>query len=56
LLVDAGADLNAANEDGMTPLLIAAINGHAEIVKSLIARGTNINAASYDGITPVEVA
>jgi len=45
-LVDAGADLNARNSDGLTPLQLAADNRSDDAVKILIKLGADINAAS----------
>ncbi len=36
-LLEAGADMNARNESGQTPLQVAAENGHDEIVRELCA-------------------
>ena len=45
-LIDAGADVNAANEDGDTALMNAACNGHVEIAKHLLEAGADINATA----------
>ncbi|MBO7411989.1 MAG: ankyrin repeat domain-containing protein [Ottowia sp.] len=50
-LLDAGADVNAADGNGWTPLMFAARDGHADIVRLLIERGANINAAQTGGKT-----
>ncbi len=38
-LLDAGADINAANRVGETALALAAGSGHVKMVKFLLARG-----------------
>ena len=43
LLNREGTDVNAANENGYTPLMLAAKNGHTAIVELLKARGAEIN-------------
>ena len=48
LLIAKGADVNAKNDGGYTPLHQAAINGHKEIAELLIEKGANVNAK--DGI------
>jgi len=53
LLVDAGADVNAANEMGHTPLHFAA---NADAVRALVAAGADVNARSRDGSTPLHLA
>jgi ankyrin repeat protein len=50
-LVDNGADINAKDEDGHTALIVAAKNGHTEIVNLLLNRGADINAKDKDGET-----
>ncbi len=43
-LLDHGADLQATNSFGATPLLAAAASGDIEIVRLLLDRGANVNA------------
>ena len=38
-LLEAGADINACNHIGWTPLSMAAVNGHDRVVKALIEVG-----------------
>lgn len=45
-LVDAGADLEARNEDGLTPLLLAADERADQTVALLLKLGADINAQS----------
>jgi len=35
-LIEMGADVNKAMDDGVPPLLIAAYNGHEAVVRALI--------------------
>jgi len=44
LLIELGADVNAKNDVGDTPLIWASYNGDKELVKLLIKVGANINA------------
>lgn len=54
LLVENGADVNAAPKDGFTPLIKTAYYGHFDIAKLLVENGANVNAASkWDGFTPL---
>jgi ankyrin repeat protein len=41
VLLDAGADVNLAAVNGITPLMAAAFAGQDEIVKRLLAQGAN---------------
>jgi ankyrin repeat protein len=52
LLIDAGADVNATNSDGMTPLWFAG----PDIARILIAKGANINARDKSGQTALTAA
>jgi len=38
-LVEAGAEVNVTNHEGWTPLMIAALKGHLEIARILVAKG-----------------
>ncbi|HUT52061.1 MAG TPA: ankyrin repeat domain-containing protein [bacterium] len=55
-LLDRGADVNAADEDGCTPLIWAALSGKRETVELLIARGGDVNCKDSDGQTPLHIA
>ena len=53
----AGTDVNAKDDEGMTPLHWAAPEGHKEIAELLIAKGANVNAKSDDeGMTHLHFA
>jgi ankyrin repeat protein len=58
ILIDAGADINACDHAGNTPLHLAA-QGYGEkapVVKELLARGANPNVTNEDGFTPAMIA
>jgi len=44
--ISKGADVNAKDGDGLTPLHYAARNGHKEIVDLLLAKGADVNAVA----------
>jgi ankyrin repeat protein len=56
LFIAKGADVNAKNRYGSTPLHRAAIQGHKEIVELLVTKGADVNAKSETYGTPLDVA
>ena len=55
-LLDAGANVNAHNNDGWTPLMGAAFKGQTTTAAKLLAHGANVNAARNDGWTALMLA
>jgi uncharacterized protein len=51
-----GADLNAPDATGNTPLIIAVLTGNRLTVKRLVDRGADINRPGADGLTPLALA
>jgi ankyrin repeat protein len=51
-----GANIEAKNVFGNTPLYGASAGGHLAIVKKLLSRGANILAANNDGQIPIHMA
>ena len=53
-LIKAGANVNQQGAgDKTTPILVAAINGHFDLVSYLLDQGANPNLASIGGVTPL---
>jgi len=52
-ILDGGADVNAADADGITLVSSAARRGHTETVRALAARGADVDAVDVRGATPV---
>ena len=50
------ADLNKADITGMTPLIIATINGHAKCVELLIQAGADLNIQMPNGWSAIAIA
>uniref|UniRef100_UPI003D81C575 Designed ankyrin repeat proteins,Ferritin heavy chain, N-terminally processed n=1 Tax=Homo sapiens TaxID=9606 RepID=UPI003D81C575 len=56
VLMARGAEVNAADDVGVTPLHLAAQRGHLAIVSVLLAFGASVNAADLWGQTPLHLA
>ena len=55
-LIELGADINKAQDNGATPLFMAAQTGYEVVVRTLIEAGADINKAKDTGATPLFVA
>ncbi|GJE90650.1 ankyrin repeat domain-containing protein [Phanerochaete sordida] len=51
--VDAGLPVDMTNDEGNTLLMLAAYNGHVELVKGLIERGADVDRANDRGQAPL---
>jgi Raf kinase inhibitor-like YbhB/YbcL family protein len=51
-----GADVNAKDADGVTPLMRAASAGRADMVSLLLSRSADANAKTTGGVTPLMMA
>jgi hypothetical protein len=56
LLLDRGAVIDARDDAGRTPLMLAVTEDRAEVVRLLLARGADPNAADNAGHTPLQQA
>ena len=57
LLLEAGAEVNALNKDGDTPLHTAAgDNNNPAVITALVVAGAEVNALNKDGRTPLHYA
>ncbi|VUC28130.1 unnamed protein product [Clonostachys rosea] len=56
LLLDHGASLTARDQEGNTPLHIAAASCWPSVVKLLADRGADVNARDYEGGVPLHMA
>ena len=55
-LVEHGADVNAKNNDGCTPLHRACFEGNTDVVKYLVEHGADMNAKDEKGDSPFGLA
>jgi len=51
-----GVDVDASDEEGLTPLHNAARNGQVDVIKLLLKRGATIDAPDNNGWTPLHMA
>ncbi len=56
LLVEVGADVDAADPNGMTPLLMALTNGQIDVAKLLLEQGADPKRADWWGRQPLWAA
>ena len=59
-LLEGGVNTDAMNEDKYTPLHVATMKGHVEVVKllvkALLAEGLDVDATDVGGFTPLQYA
>jgi hypothetical protein len=56
-LIEAGANVNAKGEDGLTPVMwTAACNSKPDAIAALVKAGADVNAQAKDGSTPLILA
>ena len=56
MLIQNGANVNAGNYSGSTPLHLAALKGHLDFLKVLIHNGADVNAVDLDKRTSLHKA
>ena len=56
ILIDSGADLEAKDQNGWTPLFWAARFGYTEVVKLLVSKGASKDLKDNNGDTPLSIA
>ena len=56
LLIAKGANIDAVDLKGKTPLSHAAYSGYKELAELLISKGANVNAIDNKGRTPLDWA
>ena len=56
LLIQKGADVNARNRNGTTPLHGAVFLGQTEAVELLIQKGADANARTNERATPLDIS
>ena len=55
-LLNAGCDINAADNKGRTPLIYAVAFGRSAVIELFLKRGANINAKDHDGLSALDWA
>lgn len=56
VLVDAGADMNFTDLEGVTPMVAAIANGYYDVAARLVELGADVNLADSTGRTPLYAA
>jgi ankyrin repeat protein len=56
VLIASGADVNAAQRHGFTPIHAAAQHGDAEMIELFLSAGADASARTDDGATPADIA
>ena len=56
ILVQAGAELDALDDNNETPLMVACKEGHADLTRFLLAAGCGFSLAGDDGMTALHFA
>src|SRR6266436_1718120 len=56
MMIKLGADVNASDDQGKTPLHDACLKGHSDTVRLLLDHGANIGARDKNGATPLHDA
>jgi ankyrin repeat protein len=55
-LLAEGTEIDARGENGETPLILAILKDHADVVELLIAHGADVMARNERGLTPLHAA
>lgn len=55
-LVCTSLDINAADNDSITPLMLACGNGHVATAKALLIAGAHVESSGKDGRSPIDFA
>jgi ankyrin repeat protein len=55
LLIDSGANIQIENNDHLSPLWIATLNGNLNLVKLLLEGGADVESFDEDGYTPLAI-
>ncbi len=56
LFISKGLDVNEKDNEGMTPLHLAAMNGHHEVAVWLVTNGADMNSTNKNDATPLHCA
>ena len=55
-MLDKGAEVDRANKNGRTPLIVACQQGQVDAARLLLDKGAEVDRAREDGQTPLAIA
>lgn len=55
-VLNSSFDVDARDRSGHTALMLAILNGHADVVDALLAHGAAVNAVDSSGVRPLQMA
>lgn len=55
-LIEQGANVNVACDDGVSPLFLVASVGPLDVARFLVEKGAKVNAIGFEGMTPLHLA
>ena len=53
---ESGADINARQGNGWTPVIVSSFNGSIDVLRIIIQNGADVNITNYKGTTPLMYA
>ena len=55
-MLEKGAEVDRADKDGTTPLIVTCQEGHVDAARLLLDKGAEVDRAKENGVTPLWIA